>query len=378
MTRQVLHIITGLVVGGAEMALYKLVLQSQGKEYNHTVIALTPEGGMQERFREAGIRLIVLDVRKHPFSEFFRLYRLIRELRPDVVQTWLYHADLLGGLAARLAGVRNVIWGIRTTDVNIGCARPTALVRRACAAISRWVPRTIVCVAEAARRAHVLIGYDAARMLVVGNGFDLSRFNATPGQRAQLRAQCGIGEDEIVIGTVGRFNADKDHANFIRAAGQLAGRYQHLRFLMVGKRLDRDNAELMQWITDTGYPERFILLGERADIPVCLAAMDVFCLPSRTEAFPNALGEAMAMSLPCVATDVGDVNAVMGDTGVLVPKMDSAALAAGVAHLLELEPEGRARLGRRGRDRIQEKFSMENTRMRFENIYANLIAGRGM
>lgn len=378
MTRRVLHVITGLVVGGAEMALYRLILQSQGAGYTHTVIALTPEGGMQARFAEAGIDLIILNVRKSPVSEFFRLYRLMRELRPDIVQTWLYHADLLGGLAARMAGIRNVIWGIRTTDVNVGCARPTAVVRRVCAAISRWVPRTIVCVAEAARRAHTLIGYDAARMIVVGNGFDLSRFSVTPEQRTLMRMQCGFDEEAIVVGTVGRFNADKDHANFVRAAGLLAERNKHLRFLMVGKNLDRTNAELMRWIDETGHPDQFVLLGERADIPACLAAMDIFCLPSRTEAFPNALGEAMAVGLPCVATDVGDVAAVMGDVGLLVPKMDSAALADGVARLLEIGKGGRQSLGRRARARIHEKFSMENTRMRFENIYANLIAGREM
>ena len=375
MNRRVLHVITGLVVGGAEMALYRLILQSRGSGYDHTVIALTPEGGMRERFIESGIRLIVLDVRRSPLKGFLQLYRLMGEMRPDIVQTWLYHADLFGGLAARMAGIRNVIWGIRTTDVNVGCARPTAVVRRACAAISRWVPRTIVCVAEAARRAHALIGYDSTRMVVVANGFDLSRFSATPEQR---RTQCGIAREDLVIGTVGRFNADKDHANFVRAAGLIAKRYERVRFLMVGTKLDQDNQELMQWISDTGCPERFVLLGERADVPACLAAMDIFCLPSRTEAFPNALGEAMAMGLPCVATDVGDVAAVMADAGILVPKMDSSALAEGMAQLLVLDAGWREWLGRRAKARIHEKFSMECTRSSFENIYANLIAGRGM
>lgn len=378
MTRHVLHVISGLVVGGAEMALHRLILQSGGSDYAHTVIALTPEGGMRERFVEAGIRLIVLDVRRSPVKDFLRLCRLMREIRPDIVQTWLYHADLLGGLAARLTGIPNVIWGIRTTDVNVGCARSTAFVRRACAAMSRCIPHTIVCVAEAARHAHARIGYDAARMIVVGNGFDFSRLVATQEQKNQLRAQCGFGPQDIVIGILGRFNADKDHAGFVRAAGQLARSHDRLRFLMVGKNLDQDNRELMQWIGETGHAERFVLLGERSDVPVCLAAMDIFCLSSRTEAFPNALGEAMAMGLPCVSTDVGDVAAVMADTGVLVPKMDPGALAKGVAQLLAMATDDRALLGRSARARIHERFSMERTRMHFEDIYANVIAGRGM
>jgi glycosyltransferase involved in cell wall biosynthesis len=376
MSRHVLHIITGLVVGGAEMALYRLILQSRGSAYTHTVIALTPEGGMHERFRQAGIDLIVLDFRRSPITEFVRLRYLVRKIRPDIVQTWLYHADLLGGLAARMAGNRNVIWGIRTTDVDGGCSRATALIRQLCAWISGWVPHTIVCVAEAARRAHTVVGYDAGRMVVVANGFDLSRLTATQSQRLLLRMRCGFAADDLVVGTVGRFNADKDHANFVRAAGRLASRHGKVRFLMVGTDLNSDNRELMRWIADTGHPQRFVLLGERGDVPDCLAAMDIFCLSSRTEAFPNAVGEAMAMGLPCVATDVGDVAMLLSDTGVVVPKEDPDSLAAGVAGLLAMEPAARARLGQRARARIHAEFSMERAKNRFESIYEDVFSGR--
>ena len=378
MTRHVLHVISGLVVGGAEMALYRLIQQSHGSAYTHTVIALTPEGGMYERFVGAGIPLIVLDVRRSPVSQFLRLYLLMRKIRPDIVQTWLYHADLLGGIAARMAGIRSIIWGIRTTDVDGGCSRSTAVARRVCAAISHRVPHTIVCVAEAARRAHALIGYDAARMIVVSNGFDFSMLVATQEKRNHLRKQFSFQTDDIVVGTVGRFNADKDHASFILAAKQLARRDDRLRFLMVGKNLDAGNKVLMQWIDASGCADRFVLLGERTDVPDCLAAMDIFCLSSRTEAFPNAVGEAMAMGLPCVSTDVGDVALLMADTGVLVPKSDANALALGVAALLALGPEGRAQLGQRAKARIQDCFTMECARKRFETVYENVIAGGGL
>jgi len=374
MTRHVLHVITSLAVGGAENALYRLILEFRGSQYSHTVIVLKPGGGMYPRFVEAGIQLIILDIKRSPISHIMQLYRLVRTLRPDIVQTWLYHADFLGGLVARLAGNRNVIWGVRTTDVDGGCARATSFLRQLCASLSRWVPHTIVCVAEAARRSHSLVGYDAARMVVVGNGFDLAGLAAGRAQRHRLRRQCGFDADDIVLGTLGRFNLDKDHANFVAAAGQLARRHERLRFLMVGKNLETDNAELMQWIAATGYAHRFVLLGERADVSVCLAAMDIFCLSSRTEAFPNAVGEAMAMGLPCVATDVGDVALLMADTGVLVPKADPNALAQGVTGLMALEPDDRAQLGQRARERIGAMFNMRYVRERFERIYENVIA----
>lgn len=376
MKKHVLHVITGLAVGGAEMALYRLILASHSGDYTHTVIALTPEGRMHARFIESGVKLIVLDFRRAPMRQLLRLYWLMRTLRPDIVQTWMYHADLLGGLAARMAGIRNIIWGIRTTDVDGGCARATRVVRQLCAVLSRRVPHTIVCVAEAARRSHSLIGYDAARMQVVCNGFDLSRLTASQDLRAQMRERCGFASDAIVLGTLGRFNLDKDHANFVKAAGQLARQHARLRFLMVGKDLDCHNPDLVRWIAATGYADRFVLLGERSDVPACLAAMDIFCLSSRTEAFPNAVGEAMAMGLPCVATDVGDVAALMADTGVLVPKANPDALARAVAGLVAQGPQYCMQLGQRARARIHAQFTMESVRRRFERIYENLVNER--
>ncbi len=356
------------------MALYRLILEFRGSEYSHTVIVLTPGGGLFNRFVESGIKLIVLDVRRSPISDMIRLYRLMRTLQPDIVQTWLYHADFLGGLAARVAGIRNVIWGVRTTDVDGGCARATAFVRQACASLSRWVPHTIVCVAEAARRSHSLVGYDPRRMVVVGNGFDLAALTSGQSQRGQLRAQCGFEKDDVVVGTLGRFNLDKDHANFVQAAGQLARRHPRLRFLMVGEQLDANNHDLMGWIAATGHADRFVLLGERSDVAVCLAAMDIFCLSSRTEAFPNVVGEAMAMGLPCVSTDVGDVAVLMADTGVLVPKADPTALAQGVAGLMARGPAYREQMGQKARERIRLTFTMACVRQRFERIYENVIA----
>jgi glycosyltransferase involved in cell wall biosynthesis len=375
MKRHILHIITGLAVGGAEMALYRLILQFRDSDYDHTVVALTPGGGMSARFAHMGIRVIALDVRHSPFAHSVRLVRLIRTLRPDIVQTWLYHADFLGGLAARVAGNRKVIWGIHTTHLNIGCARTTSLVRRACALMSRWVPHTIVCVADAALRSHARVGYDTRRMTVVANGFDLEALAASEAERSQLRKRCGFGPEDIVIGTLGRFNLDKDHGNFVEAAGKLAAMDDRVRFLMIGRGLDADNPTLARWIRSSGYADRFVLLGERDDVPVCLAAMDIFCLSSRTEAFPIVVGEAMAMGLPCVATDVGDVAALLADTGVVVRKADSDALAHGLSGLIARGPAYMCALGQDARERIRASYSMRRVRARFESIYDCVFDG---
>ena len=374
---RVLHVISGLKVGGAEMVLYRLILNSHKGKFTHAVIALHPEGAMRQRFIDAGIEIVVLDFKRSPVLNFFRLFFLMYERRPDIVQTWMYHSDLLGGLAARFAGNRNVIWGIRATEVKAGSSRATAVVRWTCAWLSWWVPSIIVCAAEASRRVHVAMNYEAARMVVIPNGFDLTGMVVTANQQTALRETCGFGVDDVVVGSLGRFHPDKDQENFLRAAGMLAQQNAQVRFLLVGRDLDAGNVQLASWLDQTGYADRFVLLGERADAPVCLAAMDIFCLSSRTEGFPNVVGEAMAMGLPCVVTDVGDAAMLLADAGVVVPKEDYVALAKGLARVLEMTPDARQHLGQKAKARIKAEFTMERARDRFEALYEEVIEKGG-
>lgn len=374
----VIHVIVGLGVGGAELMLKRLIESHRSNPlFQHKVISITSLGVVGKQLQAEGVEVAVMDMRSplHFPVMLWRVTRLLRQQRPDVVQTWMYHADLLGGLAARMAGIKNIIWGIRTTDVSAGGSRATGGVRWLCARLSRWIPYTIVCAAEASRRVHVALGYRADRMVVVPNGFDLARLQATSAQVAALRSECGFASETVVVGTLGRFNAVKDPHNFVRAAGLLAREHPKAQFLMVGRECEAANAQLMGWIKATGYEDRFVLLGERSDAPVCLAAMDVFCLSSRTEGFPNVVGEAMAMRKACVVTDVGDAAYLLGECGVVVPKEDSAALSEGMAKLVSLSTADRAGLGERAHARIASEFTMDRTRERFEAVYASVLAG---
>lgn len=372
----VLHIIVGLDVGGAELMLERLIAsQSKLEGSVHRVVSLTTVGIVGQRLSAAGIPVCALGM--HSFRSapkaLFGLYRLIKAERPAIVQTWMYHADLLGGIAARMAGQRNLIWGVRTTDVGAGNNRATVAIRWLCARLSGWVPKVIVCAAEASRKAHVTIGYAAPLMEVVPNGFDLARLASGAEARDGLRKAVGFADGTVVIGSVGRFNAAKDQHNFVRAAGLVAARHANVRFLLVGRELDQGNTELTTWIGETGHADRFVLLGERSDVPACLAAMDVFCLSSRNEGFPNVVGEAMAVGLPCVVTDVGDAALLVGDAGVVVPKEDAVALADGIERVLALPPVARAALGQRAKDRIGAEFTIDRARQRFEEIYQRVL-----
>lgn len=373
---RITHVIVGLNVGGAELMLKRLITSHcRRSDYSHRVISLTELGKVGEDLRELGIPVRTLDMRNgvDVFRTFSRLRRQLAADAPDIVQTWMYHADLLGGLAARSVGVRHILWGIRTTEIRAGGSWITRLIRKLCAHLSAYVPCKIVCAAHAARKVHEAVGYSSSKMLVIPNGFDLERLVATPEQVASIRRQAGLTSKHRVIGSVGRFNAVKDQRNFVMAAGSLARQHPDLRFLMVGRDLDRSNVQLLQWIAETGRPECFVLLGERSDVPACLATMNIFCLHSRTEGFPNVVGEAMAMARPCVVTDVGDAAFLVADTGVTVPKEDARALAAGLETLLSLPKAELHDLGQRARQRIQTHFTMDQARQNFEWVYQQVL-----
>jgi glycosyltransferase involved in cell wall biosynthesis len=374
---KILHIIVGLEVGGAETMLRRLIEFAPAEIPNTVVVSMKSLGEIGESLSSQGVKVQALNMTSAlsaPIT-FWRLIMLIRRYRPDIVQTWMYHADLLGGLAARLAGCRNVVWGIRRTAASSNDLPQTTLIMKICARLSRWVPRKIICVAEAARQAHISAGYDANRMTVIRNGFDFSNFAATAEQRLELRRECGFAEDEIIVGMVGRFHPDKGQDNFVKAAAIVVRSQPEVRFMLVGRGCDVNNARLTGWMNEHGLQDRFVLLGERHDVPVCLSAMDVYCMPSRTEGFPNGLGEAMAMGLPCVATLVGDTAVLAGDTAILVPPEDAQALARGLSTIVAMSKKQREQMGRLVRERVMAEFSIGKARERFDAVYRGLLSG---
>lgn len=365
------HIITGLGDGGAEAVLYRLV--TNATESRHAVISLTDAGKYGPLLVAAGIPVTCLNMPRGRVTAagLWRLWRSIRQARPDVMQCWMYHADLLGGVAARLAGVRNICWGIHHTTLDPGhSARSTILVAKACARLSRLVPRRIICCAEKSRTIHATLGYDASRMTVVPNGYDLSVFQPDPRAGAALRADLGLGPQAPVLGFVARFDPFKDHGTLLAALVLL--REQGLRptCLLVGTGMTADNAALAEMLATAGLGDQIRLLGRRSDIPAVMSALDLHVMSSNSEAFPNVLAEAMACGTPCISTDVGDAAAILGATGRIVPPRDPAALAAAIADMLALcdRPDWQERR-RMARQHVAEHFSLERMVENYRRVW---------
>lgn len=372
-----LHVITDLRQGGAEAMLEKLILTSRAMtpEIGHRVVSLRSIGTIGPRLRAAGVQVEALGatgLRSLP-SCLRRLTALLAGTPPRaVVQTWLYHADLLGGIAAWRAG-RTVVWNIRQTGLErADIGRSTRAVVRTCGLLSRRIPARILCNASAAIPAHARLGYDPGRFQVIPNGFDTTQFAREEAGGRQVRANWGLGDHEVAVGLVARLDPQKDHATFVRAAAIAAARMPALRFVLVGRGIP-DSPALRQAIAEAGLGKHFVLDTERSDIARVMSALDVFCLSSRAEGFPNVLGEAMACETPAVSTDCGDARIVLGDDAHIAPVQDAAALAERIIAVAALSAAERRALGARQRERVVREFDIRQVWNSYLALYTELV-----
>lgn len=374
---RVVHIISGLGLGGAETVLHRLIT-APGQRDGHYVISMGDEGVFGPRLREAGIPVHALNMGGPAgvVRGLWRLHGLLRELNPDVVQTWMYHADFIGGIVARLAGIKAVSWGIRNsgTDLRKG-SKSARLFSWLCANTSRIVPSVIVSCAENAATRHQQWGYRADRMLVIPNGYDLSRWKTDAGARAEARRQWGVAEDEPVIGSVARWNPLKDHENLLSAFALALRTHPRMRCVLIGQGMDSSNSELAGLLDRYGVRDSVILLGRRDDVPALMNGLDIHVLSSRAEGFPNVVAEAMATGTACVVTDVGDASMIIDDAGWVVPPRNPSALSQAISSAAEIlgTAEHAERLDR-ARERVGTLFSLDAMVNAYRVVWHRLAA----
>jgi glycosyltransferase involved in cell wall biosynthesis len=375
---KVAHVINGLSVGGAETMLLKLLTHMDHTAFASRVYTLlSPAGAIKPAIERLGIDVHELGVRRRVPNVLHlqRLARWLRRDRPDLVQTWMYHSDLFGGIATRLARIgAPVVWNIRNNTLDQSSRRRTFWVVGACARLSSCLPDAIVCCSRAASETHAALGYDKTKFLVIPNGFDLSAFRPNASARAALRRELGLAANATVIGLVARFDPQKDHRTFLAAAGRLHEDTPEVQFVLCGDGVTRANAELVEWIDAARLSGVCHLLGERHDIPDVTAALDIACSSSCGESFPNVIGEAMACGVPCVVTDVGDSAYIVGDTGCVIPPRDTEALVQAWRQLLSGSRRESEVLRQKARHRVAEQFAIRTVVRTYEETYRHVIA----
>jgi glycosyltransferase involved in cell wall biosynthesis len=368
---RIAHVISGLDTGGAEMMLAKLVAGMDRARFSSTVISLTDKGQLVNQIQSAGVAVYTLGMRRgRPnILALPRLIRLLRTLRPNIVQSWLYHADLLSALAVKYSGSPILIWNVRCSNMDLDQYRSlTRWVQRVLAWRST-TPAAVIANSEAGKQQHERLGYRPRRWDVIPNGFDTQRFHPDSSVRCSVRKEWHVPEDAVVVALVARVDPMKDHTAFLEAAQQVAKARQNVCFFLVGK----GTQTLASAVAARGLTNRVRVLGYRSEIECLLPGVDVLCLSSAFgEGFPNVLGEAMACGIPCVSTDVGDARSIIADTGMVVPVRNPAALAHAIIDLIDRGPAGREHLGRTARARIETEYSLARIVDRYTALYSDL------
>jgi len=374
---KVLHVITGLGAGGAERQLATLALRSDPSRVRHEVVSLLDEGMWGTTLRQAGVTVHALRLTRKAPAPFAlpRLARLYRRSGADIVQTWLYHADLAGILAAGLAGGPPVVWSLRCSRLDFRVyGMRTRLLVGLLAMLSRY-PAAVVANAAEGRRWHVSLGYRPRRWEVIHNGIDCAEFRPDPEARRAVRSELDLAPDATLIGNLSRHDPMKDHPTLLAALARLN---PNVRLLLAGGGTGAENASLSAQIAAAGIdPARVLRLGLRRDVPRLLAALDIAVLSSAFgEGFPNIVAEAMACGVPCAATAIGDTQELIDGCGEVAVPRDPAALGAAIARLLALDLAARTALGARARERIETRFSVDAMVSAHAHLYDEIVTGR--
>jgi glycosyltransferase involved in cell wall biosynthesis len=374
---KILHIITDLDVGGAEMMLFNLVQEHKKHGQEIQVIGLAGDGLIGNRIKQLGVPVTVLKIKPSlpdPFT-IIRLINLIYKINPDVIQTWMYHADLLGAIAAYMAGNPPVIWGLHHTLSSSTRIKPwTKRIIKLNARLSTSLPKKVICCSIETMKSHINEGYAENKMIVIPNGIDLIGFRIDPESRRFIRNEFGLEPETQLIGMMARFHPQKDHHTFILAAEILHKTLPNIHFILAGSNIVYENSKLNNWITAAGMEKYIHLAGLRNDIPRLVAAFDIATLSSAYgEALPVSIGEAMACGVPCVVTDVGDSKEIVSNSGLCVPTRNPKALAEGWEQILSLKIEEKINLGKLARDRIKKEYNITSVAKRYSEVYSMVI-----
>jgi glycosyltransferase involved in cell wall biosynthesis len=379
---KILHIITGLDRGGAEAVLFRLVTAAPANT-EHTVVSLTEEGVYGPLLIKHGVTVHSLNLPRGrlKLGGLLQLWRLIKTIKPDAIQTWMYHADLVGGVMGRLAGVPAIYWSIHNSTLNRETSSwHTRFTARVCAWVSGWLPANITCCSERAAQVHEALGYRQGKIAVIPYGYDLTQFAPLPEARERLRREWGVPSEMPLLGMAARWDAQKDHANLFSALALLTKTGKDFRCVLAGSGMERTNPELVQLISRAGLEDRVLLLGPRSDVPEVMNALDLHVLSSSYgEAFPNVVAEAMACGTPCAVTDVGDSAMMVDSTGWVAPPRDAAALAERIEEALDMiQTPLREALSQACRQRIMERYGLEKMVATYRDLWAgNRAYGAG-
>lgn len=370
-TRRILFLARELGFGGAERQLVLLARALADLGWTVSILTFYSGGAMEAHLAGSNVELKSLEK-----SGRWDLDSLLRDLpseiqraAPDVVHSYLDAPNVIAALLRALGVSPPVVWGVRASYMDWEgydvMRRATFETTRALARI----PQLIIANSEAGRRFSVERGYPADRIVVIPNAIDVTWFRPDAASRERVRGEWGIGDNELLVGVVGRLDPMKGHGVFLEAAAATLQERRDVRFVVIGSGEAQYERTLRDLATSLNVANHVLWVSARPDANAFLNALDLLVLPSVFgEGFPNVLGEAMATGVSCVSSDCGDSAMVLGEHGVIVPPGDVKSLARACLAALAVPPDVRAARGLAARESIMERFSID--RLAYETAAA--------
>tara|TARA_Y100001968_G_C19454442_1_gene771576 strand:- start:17550 stop:18683 length:1134 start_codon:yes stop_codon:yes gene_type:complete len=372
---RIIHIITSLEANGAQLMMLRLIEQLKRQGFSIKVISLTSKVPLLERFESIGIKVSVIDFSR--FNIFYNLYLLLIEIsnfKPSIVQTWMYHADLLGGFISKILGIKKIFWNIRHSDIDHkGMKITTIVISRICAFTSYFIPDKIISNSYRAIQIHKSIGYCDNKFIYIPNGFAYNKSGNSNNKYLDLRSSLYLSKSDIIVGSLARYHNQKDYPNLLKSAREVLDYRRDIHFVLCGNNVNYSNIQLTELINKLKINKNIHLLDYQKDIQNILTQLDLLVSSSSYgEGFPNVIGEAMLMGTPCISTDVGDSRLIIRDDRFIVPPSNSKLLSQAILNFISLSSTEKIDIGIRGNKIIIDNYSLKSVLLKYLHVYHSL------
>jgi glycosyltransferase involved in cell wall biosynthesis len=372
------HLISNLEPGGAETSLATLVEATQGSNIRHTVVSLLPRGVLRGRLERTGASVIELEGGRglRGALSLPDLRNAVRKNDPDVLQCWMYHANIAGSVLKMIGTIGcPVIWGIRQGARNIWLDRLTTRAAILAGVPFSRLPERIVYNSEHSAEEHERLGYAIGPRVIIPNGIDCNRFQPRPAMRDRLRAELGLHRDTVLIGRVARYAPMKDYPTALHALASVINGLPDAHLAVIGPSLNGESAQIVSLAQELGCGAHVHILRRRLDIENFYPALDLLISSSKAnEGFPNSVAEALACETLVVSTSVGESLLVQAGSHRLVRPEQPEELSRAILDLLSVAPEAKAILAQQGRDFILKNFSQESFASAFAKLWQETCA----
>lgn len=376
---KICHIITSLEQGGVESWMFRLI-ESTSSTVEHHVISLKDVGVYGGRIRALGFKVHELNMGRGSVSKllgFIRMILILKHNMPNCIQCWMYHANLLGGIAGYILGVKKIFWGIFATSLEDKITPfSTLLVDRISAIFSRFIPIKIIVCSKEAVNPHIENGYKDI-FINIPLGYDEKLIQFSSDARAKYRKQWAALENDFLIGCIARWDPYKDHNNLMLALDYLLGSkntslLEGIKVVLIGPNMTYENPKLKQLIDSSkNCADRVILAGRVEDIPGAASSLDLHVLPSKSELFPNVVAETMLVGIPNVVTKVGGCQAIIDIYGWAIPPSNHILLANAIYAALIESRDSEAWTKRKNncRNQIVNNYSINKISSKYLSVW---------